>query len=88
MARKRGRNFKKISVSLPRSTYYILLGIAQGDEKKLNKLLRGIIEDKFRESTIEELQMYVAKPEKEEEEIKTEEVKEEEKASKAQVVSS
>jgi len=70
MARKRkaGPKYKKISLSVPKSTYYILLGIAQGDEKKLNKLIRGIIEDKFAESTVEELQMYIAKPERESEE--------------------
>ena len=70
MARKRkaGPKYKKIAISVPKSTYYILLGIAQGDEKKLNKLIRGIIEDKFAELTVEELQMYITKPEREEKE--------------------
>ncbi|HIP43572.1 MAG TPA: hypothetical protein EYG91_06785 [Aquifex aeolicus] len=66
--RKAGPKYKKITLSVPKSTYYILLGIAQGDEKKLNKLIRGIIEDKFAESTVEELQMYISKPEQEEKE--------------------
>ncbi len=64
--RKAGPKYKKITISVPKSIYYILLGIAQGDEKKLNKLIRGIIEDKFAESTVEELQMYITKPEREE----------------------
>ncbi|RUM28864.1 MAG: hypothetical protein DSY32_03815 [Aquifex sp.] len=63
--KKAGPKYRKVTLSLPKSTYYILLGIAQGDEKKLNKLIRGIIEDKFAESTVEELQMYIMKPEKE-----------------------
>ncbi|WP_164930805.1 hypothetical protein [Aquifex aeolicus] len=63
--RKAGPKYRKVTLSLPKSTYYILLGIAQGDEKKLNKLIRGIIEDKFAESTVEELQMYLTKPERE-----------------------
>ncbi len=67
--RKAGPKYKKITISVPKSIYYILLGIAQGDEKKLNKLIRGIIEDKFAESTVEELQMYITKPEREEKEI-------------------
>jgi len=66
--RKAGPKYKKISISVPKSFYYILLGVAQGDDKKLNKLIRGIIEDKFREATVEELQAYIAKPEPEEKE--------------------
>ncbi|WP_461829252.1 hypothetical protein [Aquifex sp.] len=74
--RKAGPKYKKITISVPKSIYYILLGIAQGDEKKLNKLIRGIIEDKFAESTVEELQMYITKPEREEKEIEEEETPE------------
>ena len=76
MARKRkaGPKYKKIAISVPKSTYYILLGIAQGDEKKLNKLIRGIIEDKFAELTVEELQMYITKPEREEKEEEQQEI--------------
>ena len=70
--RKAGPKYKKITISVPKSIYYILLGIAQGDEKKLNKLIRGIIEDKFAESTVEELQMYITKPEREEREAEEE----------------
>lgn len=66
--KKAGPKYRKITVSVPKSIYYILLGIAQGDEKKLSKLIRGIIEDKFAESTVEELQMYLTKPEREEKE--------------------
>jgi len=75
--RKSGPKYKKIILSVPKSTYYILLGIAQGDEKKLNKLIRGIIEDKFAESTVEELQMYISKPEQEEKEEEQSTVEEE-----------
>ncbi len=74
--RKAGPKYKKITISVPKSIYYILLGIAQGDEKKLNKLIRGIIEDKFTEATVEELQMYIAKPEREEKEVEEEETAE------------
>ena len=76
--KKAGPKYKKITLSVPKSVYFILLGIAQGDEKKLNKLIRGIIEDKFAEATVEELQMYLAKPEPEEKEETTEEEKTEE----------
>ena len=74
--RKAGPKYKKITISVPKSIYYILLGIAQGDEKKLNKLIRGIIEDKFAESTVEELQMYITKTEREEKELEEEETPE------------
>mgnify|MGYP001772477418 CR=1 FL=1 len=76
--KKAGPKYRKIVVSVPKSIYYILLGIAQGDEKKLSKLIRGIIEDKFAESTVEELQMYLTKPEREEKEVEEEETQEQE----------
>ena len=81
--KKAGPKYKKITLSVPKSVYFILLGIAQGDEKKLNKLIRGIIEDKFAEATVEELQMYLSKPEPEEKEESAEE--EEEKTEETQV---
>jgi len=74
--KKAGPKYRKVTLSIPKSMYYILLGIAQGDEKKLNKLIRGIIEDKFAESTVEELQMYIAKPEREHKEEEVEEMEE------------
>ena len=68
--KKGGPRYKKISVSLPKRLYLILNGVAMGDERKLNRLIRGILEDKLMESTVEELEMYLGKIE--EEEIKKE----------------
>lgn len=68
--KKGGPRYKKISVSLPKRLYLILNGVAMGDERKLNRLIRGILEDKLMESTVAELEMYLGKIE--EEEIKKE----------------
>lgn len=67
-SRKRGGpRYKKVSLSLPKRLYLVLSGIAMGDDKKLNRLIRGILEDKLQESTVAELEMYLRKPEAEEE---------------------
>ena len=70
--RKRGGpRYKKVSISLPKRLYFILNGIAMGDDKKLNRLVRGIIEDKLEESTVAELELYLKRPVEEEEKEQT-----------------
>jgi len=65
--RKRGGpRYKKVSISLPKRLYLILNGIAMGDDKKLNRLVKGILEDKLQESTVAELELYLRKIEEEE----------------------
>ncbi len=64
--KKGGPRYKKISVSLPKRLYLILNGVAMGDERKLNRLIRGILEDKLMESTVAELEMYLGRVEEEE----------------------
>lgn len=69
--RKRGGpRYKRVPLSLPKRLYLVLSGIAMGDDKKMSKLIRGILEDKLQESTVAELEMYLRKPEVEEEEEK------------------
>ncbi len=64
--RKRGGpRYKKVSLSLPKRLYFVLNGIAMGDDKKLNRLIKGILEDKLMESTIAELELYLGKGEEE-----------------------
>ncbi len=64
--RKRGGpRYKKVSISLPKRLYLILSGIAMGDDKKLNRLVKGILEDKLQESTVAELELYLKKMEEE-----------------------
>ncbi len=65
--RRGGPRYKKVSLSIPKRLYLVLNGIAMGDAKKLNKLIRGILEDKLQESTVAELELYIRKPEEEEE---------------------
>ena len=65
--RRGGPRYKKVSLSLPKRLYLVLNGIAMGDDKKLSRLIRGILEDKLQESTVAELEMYLRKPETEEE---------------------
>lgn len=70
-----GPRYKKVCVSMPKRLYSIFNGIAMGDDKKLNRLIRGILEDKLQECTVAELEMYLRKieeAEKEETEEKTE----------------
>ncbi len=66
--RRGGPRYRRITISLPKRLYYVLNGIAMGDEKKLNRLIKGILEDKLQESTFAELEMYVRRVEEEEEE--------------------
>ncbi len=69
--RRGGPRYKKVSLSLPKRLYLVLSGIAMGDEKKLNRLIKGILEDKLQESTVAELEMYLRKIEEEEKEGET-----------------
>ncbi len=74
--RRGGPRYKKVSLSLPKRLYLVLSGIAMGDDKKLNRLIKGILEDKLQESTVAELEMYLKKVEEEEKEEKEEETAE------------
>ncbi|HIC09723.1 MAG TPA: hypothetical protein EYO62_06710 [Aquificales bacterium] len=74
--RKGGPRYKKVSLSLPKRLYSILNGIAMGDDRKLNRLIKGILEEKLQEATVAELEAYIS-GEKEEEELSTEETNEE-----------
>ncbi|NPA42269.1 MAG: hypothetical protein GXO18_08360 [Aquificae bacterium] len=69
--RRGGPRYKKVSLSLPKRLYLVLSGIAMGDDKKLNRLIKGILEDKLQESTVAELEMYLKKIEEEEKEEET-----------------
>ena len=70
--RRGGPRYKKVSLSLPKRLYLVLSGIAMGDDKKLNRLIRGILEDKLQESTVAELEMYLRKTEEEDKEEQAE----------------
>jgi hypothetical protein len=48
------------SLSLPKRLYSILNGIAMGDDRKLNRLIKGIIEEKLQEATVAELEAYIS----------------------------
>ncbi|MDQ7038305.1 MAG: hypothetical protein Q9N26_03780 [Aquificota bacterium] len=74
--RRGGPRYKRVSLSLPKRLYLILNGIAMGDDKKLNRLIKGILEDKLQESTVAELEMYLRKIEEEEDREKEEVVQE------------
>ncbi|RTZ58075.1 MAG: hypothetical protein DSZ31_06590 [Gammaproteobacteria bacterium] len=78
--RKGGPRYKKVHLSLPKRLYSILNGIAMGDERKLNRLIKGILEEKLQESTVAELEAYITGGNDEEELISTEEIKEEQTA--------
>ncbi|WP_448587737.1 hypothetical protein [Thermocrinis sp.] len=75
--KKGGPRYRRISLSLPKRLYYVLNGVAMGDEKKLNRLIKGILEDKLMESTVAELEMYLGRGEEMEEEEEAEEEKRE-----------
>jgi len=77
--RKGGPRYKKVSLSLPKRLYSILNGIAMGDDRKLNRLIKGILEEKLQEATVAELEAYIS-GEKEEEELSSEEINEEQNA--------
>ena len=77
--KKGGPRYKKVHLSLPKRLYSILNGIAMGDERKLNRLIKGIIEEKLQEATVAELEAYITGgSEAEEETVSTTEQKEEE----------
>ncbi len=69
--RRGGPRYKKVSLSLPKRLYMVLNGIAMGDDKKLNRLIRGILEDKLQESTVAELELYLKRAEEDKEEEST-----------------
>jgi len=76
--RKGGPRYKKVTLSLPKRLYSVLNGIAMGDDRKLNRLIKGIIEEKLQEATVAELEAYISGgKEEEEEELYKEEEKEE-----------
>ncbi len=66
--KKGGPRYKRVALSLPKRLYYVLNGISMGDERKLNRLIKGILEDKLMESTVAELELYLGRVEEEEEE--------------------
>ncbi len=69
--RRGGPRYKRISLSLPKRLYSVLNGIAMGDDRKLNRLIKGIIEEKLQEATVVELEAYITgASEEEEEEVK------------------
>jgi len=49
------RTNKTIRLSIPKRLYYILQGIAGNNEQKLNRLIRIIIEEKLKNSTVAEI---------------------------------
>jgi hypothetical protein len=54
--RKPGKRANKtIRLSIPKRLYYILYGIAGNNEQKLNRLIRTIIEEKLKSSTVAEI---------------------------------
>ncbi len=75
--RKGGPRYKKVSLSLPKRLYSILNGIAMGDDRKLNRLIKGILEEKLQESTVAELEAYITGEKEEEEETLKEEAEQE-----------
>ena len=72
---KRGRKTKKrtnktVRLSIPKRLYFILSGIAGGNEqklKKLNRLIRLIIEERLKVSTVAELSNLIESSRKKEE---------------------
>ena len=63
--RKRRRGRKVLRVSLPKKTYLILEGIAGGDKNRLERLVRGILEEKLETSTVGELTKYLTRKSRE-----------------------
>jgi hypothetical protein len=78
--RKGGPRYKKVHLSLPKRLYSILNGIAMGDERKLNRLIKGILEEKLQEATVAELEAYITGGSDEEETLPAEDLKEEQTA--------
>ena len=75
--KKGGPRYKKVHLSLPKRLYSILNGIAMGDERKLNRLIKGIIEEKLQEATVAELEAYISGEKEEEHETISEQKAEE-----------
>jgi len=67
--RKTGkRTNKTVRLSMPKRLYFILSGIAGGNEQKLNRLIRLIIEERLENSTVAELSNLIESSRKREEE--------------------
>jgi hypothetical protein len=67
--RKSGkRTNKTVRLSIPKRLYFILSGIAGGNEQKLNRLIRLIIEERLENSTVAELYNLIESSKKREEE--------------------
>ncbi len=71
--RKGGPRYKKVCVSLPKRIYSVLNGIAMGDDRKINRLIKGILEEKLQEATVAELEAYISAAKEEEAEEEKEE---------------
>ena len=78
--KKGGPRYKKVPLSLPKRLYSILNGIAMGDERRLNRLIKGILEEKLQEATVAELEAYITGGNGEEETLPAEDLKEEQTA--------
>jgi len=75
--RKGGARYKTVKLSLPKRFYSVLNGIAVGDERKLNRLIKGILLEAINEKTIAELESYISGGEVEEETVEVKEIEEE-----------
>ncbi|MEN3034226.1 MAG: hypothetical protein ABDH18_04480 [Aquificaceae bacterium] len=64
--KKGGPRYRRVTLSLPKRLYHVLNGIAMGDERRLNRLVKGILEDKLTESTVSELELYLGRGDEEE----------------------
>jgi hypothetical protein len=65
--KKGGPRYKKVCISLPKRIYSVLKGIAMGDEKRMNRLIKIILDEKLKEATIAELETYISGSENEQE---------------------
>jgi len=70
--RKGGARYKTVKLSLPKRLYSILNGIAMGDERKLNRLIKGILNEKLQEATVAELEAYITGENEEFDDVETE----------------
>ena len=71
MARKR-RTRKILRVGVPKSLFMTLNGIAGGDERKLARLVRAILEEKLATSTVSELMALIERKKAEDAEAEAE----------------
>jgi len=60
------RTNKTLRVSIPKRTYYVLLGVAGNNQQRLNRLVKLILEEKLANSTIEELERLLESKKREE----------------------